>query len=112
MMTVEERVKMYKGKKQFIDNISKALGLSNTAVQKVDYVVLTRYNDTFKIDVYYEFVVVTFIGGAKAVKSVGGNSDSANFKEIGKLIGDGYYDEVNYYESLFEEGFTIVNLED
>lgn len=111
MMTIEERIKMYKSKKLFIDNISRALEVSNTNVMRVDYEVLTKFNDVFKIDVYNEFIIVTFVGGAKSVKSTSGNSDSANFREIGKLIDGGYYDEVRYYESLFDEGFTKVNLE-
>lgn len=111
MMTNEERIKMYKSKKLFIDNISRALEVSNTTVMSVDYEVLTKYNDLFKTDVYYEFAVVTFVGGAKSVKSISGNSDSANFRAIGALIDGGYYDEVRYYESLFDEGFTKVNLE-
>lgn len=110
-MTIEERIKMYKGKKAFIDNISRAFELSNTTVNKVEYVVLTNYSDLFKMDVYCEFIVVTFVGGAKSVRSISGNSDSANFREIGKLIDGGYYDEVNYYESLLDEGCTKVNLE-
>jgi len=104
-------VMMYKNKKAFIDNISKALELSNTTVAKVDYVVLTRYSDFLKVDVYYEYVIVTFIGGARSIRHVGGNSDSANFREIGKLIDGGYYDEVEHYEDLLnKEGFTIIEL--
>ena len=108
MMTTEQRIEMYKSKKQFIDNLSRALELSNTTVMKVEYVVLTKYNELFKMDVYNEFIVVTFIGGEKSVRAVSGNSDAANLISLAGLINGGYYEEVGYYESLFEEGFTKV----
>lgn len=112
MMTVEERIKMYKSKKAFIDNLSRALELSSTAVQKVEYVVLTKYNDLFKTDVYSEFIIVTYVGGAQSVRSVSGNSDAANLISLASLVeGSYYYQEVAYYESLLEEGFTEVDLE-
>ncbi len=111
MMTVEERIKMYKDKKAFIDNLSRALELSSTTVQKAEYVVLTKYNDLFKTDVYNEFIIVTFVGGAQSARSVSGNSDAANLISLASLVEGGYYQEVKYYESLFEEGFTKVDLE-
>jgi hypothetical protein len=112
MMTVEERIKMYKDKKAFIDNLSRALELSSTTVQKVDYVVLTKYNDLFKTDVYNEFIIVTYVGGVQSVRSVSGNSDAANLICLASLVeGDYYYPEIEYYENLLEEGFTEVDLE-
>lgn len=110
-MTTEERIKMYKRKKFFIDNISRALEVSNTTVMKVDYEVYSKHNPDCDTTCYAEFAVVTFIGGAKSVRSISGNSDSANFRAIGALIDGGYYDEVRHYESLNEEGFLKINLE-
>jgi hypothetical protein len=112
MMTVEERIKMYKDKKAFIDNLSRALELSSTTVQKVDYVVLTKYNDLFKTDVYNEFIMVTYVGGVQSVRNVSGNSDAANLICLASLVeGDYYYPEIEYYENLLEEGYTEVDLE-
>lgn len=100
MMTVEERIKMYKEKKAFIDKLSEALLMSKTTVMKVSYEVYSRYNPEYDTTHYTEFAVVTFTGGAKSVRTVNGNSDSANFREIGKLIDGGYYDELEYYEKV------------
>lgn len=109
-MTVEEKIKMYQRKKSFIDNISKALMLSDNTVMKAEYEVYSKYNPDYDATYYAEFVVVTFIGGAKSVKTVNGNSDSANFRAIGTLIDGGYYDENNYYESVVDN-CEKVNLE-
>jgi hypothetical protein len=49
---------------------------------------------------YTEFAVVTFVGGGKSVRVISGNSNNTNFREIGKLIDGGYYDEVEYYEKV------------
>jgi hypothetical protein len=60
--------------------------------------------------VYYtEFVVVTFTSGTISVRNISGNSNNANFREIGKLIDGGYYDEVEYYEKV-KESSTLVEV--
>ena len=109
-MTDQQRIAMYRKKKAFVDNISKALELSDTTVNKVSYEVWTRYNERFNMNVYYEFIVVEFIGGAESHRNVSGTSHSGIFQEIGKLINGGYYEEKGYYESFAEEGFTKVEL--
>jgi hypothetical protein len=110
MMTVEERTKMYKDKKAFIDKLSEALLMSKTTVMKVSYEVYSRYNPEYDTTYYAEFAVVTFTGGAKSVRTISGNSDSANFREIGKLLDGGYYDENRYYEDVVSN-CEKVNLE-
>jgi hypothetical protein len=110
-MTIEERIKMYKSKKAFINKLSEAFEYSSTSVMSVDYEVYQKeidQNNTY----FAEYVIVTFVGGAISVRSANGNSDSANFKEIAKLIDGGYYDEVRFYQTLTECGFVKVNLED
>jgi hypothetical protein len=109
-MTVEERIKMYKDKKAFIDKLSEALLMSKTTVMKVSYEVYSRYSPEYDTTYYAEFAVVTFTGGAKSVRTVSGNSDSANFREIGKLLDGGYYDENRYYEDVVSN-CEKVNLE-
>lgn len=109
MMTVEERIKMYKSKKAFIDNLSRAFELSSTTVMKVSYEV---YQKDFNGQTFYEeLIIVTYYGGSIAVKRVNGNSDSANLRSLAALVDGGYYDEVRYYEELTEYGFTKVDLE-
>lgn len=110
-MTIGEKIKMYKRKKAFITKLSEALVISSTSVMSVDYEVYQKELD--QDNAYFvEYIIVTFTGGAISVRSTNGNSDSANFKEIAKLIDGGYYDEVRFYNTLTESGFTKVNLED
>ena len=100
MLTLEERLELYQGKKCFIDTISKAFKLSETGVAKVDYEVYSKYNPVYDTTYYAEFIVVTFAGGGKSVRTATGNSNTANFNEIAKLIEGGYYDELEYYNDI------------
>lgn len=113
MLTVEERMHMYKGKKLFIDHISEAFAdpalYSN--VTKVEYEAYSKYNPEFDTTYYTEFVVVTFESGAKSIRTVSGTSNNGIFVEIGKLINGGYYDELDYYNSVVNCS-NKVNLED
>ena len=111
-MTDQQRIAMYQSKKVFVDNISKAFEnlTGRNSVNKVSYEVWTRYNERFNMNVYYEFIVVEFKGGAESHRNVSGTSHSGVFQEIGKLINGGYYEEKGYYESFAEEGFTKVEL--
>ena len=95
-MTVAEKIEMYKRKKAFIDDLSKALRMhACMAVTQVDYEVYQKTeNDS---DYFEEYLVVTFNGGAKSVRCANGNSYIANYVEIGKLLYGGYYDELPRY---------------
>lgn len=102
MLTIEERMHMYKGKKLFVDNISKVFEIKelNSNVTKVEYEVYTKYVPEVDAAYYAEFIVVTFTSDAKSVRAVSGTSNNGIFVEIGKLINGGYYEELNYYESV------------
>ena len=108
MLTVEERMHMYRGKKRFIDHISKVFEdeylMSNVA--KVEYEVYSKAAPDG--DIWYtEFAVVTFVGGGKSVRNISGNSNNANFREIAKLIDGGYYDELEFYKRAKELGTFV-----
>lgn len=108
MMTLEENIKMYKEKKAFIDAVNKAFQVrpKTHSVESIRYELYKTSGTYFK-----EYIVVTFNGGAISVRTVSGNSDTANFREIGKLIDGGYYQEVEYYEALESVyGFEKVEL--
>lgn len=69
------------------------LKMKYTTVSKIDY-------DVFAVDDrLYEAVVVQYIGGGKAVANCAGNSMSAIFRAIGKLLDGGYYDELAWYNA-------------
>ena len=118
MMTDKEVFKMYQNKKAFIDSISKAFQLrpKTHSIESIQYELFTKqitneFNEFVTNHTYYqEYLVVTFDGGGISVRSINGNSDTANFREIGKLIDGGYYDEVELYTSMEERGFTRVAL--
>jgi hypothetical protein len=113
-MTITEKIKMHKGKKTFIDNISRAFEAkpAGSAVETISYElyhkIIARDENTYHH--YVEFIVVTFIGGGKSVKVVNGNSNTANFRALGTLLDGGYYEENSYYESMLETGYELINL--
>ena len=112
MMTLEEKLEMYKNKKTFINDISKAFENkpSKTSVTSVDYEVYRK--DIAEDRIYFaEYIIVNFFGGGKSVRNVNGNSNSANFRVVGELIDGGYYDEVRNYETIVDNGFVLVKLE-
>jgi hypothetical protein len=115
MMTDKEVFTMYQNKKAFVDSISKAFQLrpKTHSIESIQYELFTKQinNELVTNYTYYqEYLVVTFNGGGISVRSINGNSDTANFREIGKLIDGGYYDEVELYTSMEERGFTRVAL--
>jgi thioredoxin-related protein len=69
-------------------------------VTKVVYEVYSNYSAAWNETHYTEFVVVHFVGGGKSVRTISGNSNNANFIEVGKLINGGYYDELDYYNKV------------
>jgi hypothetical protein len=108
-MTIIEKIEMYKNKEAFVQNVSKAFQsvITKTGVVAVDYEVYCKEVGP-DLTHFAEYIIVTFVGGGKSVRSVNGNSHSANFRAIGQLIDGGYYDEVRDYEALRDRGFTKV----
>ena len=111
MMPIEKRLEMYKNKKLFVDSISKVFEIKSlqSNVTKIEYEVLTKQINE-DVTAYYEFVIVTLTSGSKCIRSVSGTSNNGIFQELGKLINGGYYDEVDYYNSFFDNGFTKLEL--
>jgi hypothetical protein len=111
-MTVDEQIEMFKSKKSFIDYLNRAFesNLAGESIAKVAYEVYTK--EWRGEPVFQEYLVVTFKGGMKSVRSINGNSNMTNLVELGKLVNGGYYDEVPDYLTLAECGFEYVTLED
>lgn len=102
-------------KKEFVDALNVAFQVRprTHSVVKVELEVYSKVinNEYVTNHTYYqEYLVVTFSGGAKSVRSANANSNTANFREIGKLIDGGYYDEMELYNTLEARGFTRVEL--
>lgn len=100
-------------KKEFVDALNVAFQVRprTHSVVKVELEVYSKVinNEYVTNHTYYqEYLVVTFSGGAKSVRNANANSNTANFREIGKLLDGGYYTEVEAYNRLEEQGFTKV----
>lgn len=111
----KESINMFKRKKAFVDGLNTAFQVQprTHSVISVEFEVYSKQisNEYVTDYTYYqEYLVVTFSGGAKSVRSANGNSDTANFREIGKLVDGGYYDEMGLYNTLEERGFVRVEL--
>ena len=109
-MTMEEKIKMYQEKKSFIEGLSKVFEAKpkGSTVEAIAYEVY--HKDIVRGDVTYnhivEFVVVHFFGGAKSAKVVSGNSNIANFRVLGTLVDGGDYGELEYYNSVCNNGYS------
>ena len=105
MMTIEEKLKMYREKKNFIHDVSMAF-IKNPKGHSVDGVVYeVWFTETERGTFFNEWVIVQFAGGAESHRIVTGNSSSANFREVARLIEGGYYEERASYEAQAERGF-------
>ncbi len=100
-------------KTKLVNDISKALKnqrpFSTLTIDKVELkIFLNKKNMWFE-----EYVVVTYIGGSIATIRNTCNSVGYTFKNIGKLINGGYYDEVDEYKKLCkDESWELVEVPD
>lgn len=109
-MSIEEKLKMYREKKNFIWHIAN-LFVKNPAGHTVLDIVYEVWHKEMNGNHYFnEWVIVYFKGGATCPRRVGGNSNVANFKAIAELIEGGYYEEQPWYEKQKELGFKKVTL--
>jgi hypothetical protein len=108
-MTITEKLEMFKEKRNFIKNISKAFEAKpkGSSVQSVDYEVYRR-DDAGDHTYFREYLVVTFFGGGKSVKNISGNSNTANLRALGSIVDGGYYDEIQDYEMVQTLGEKVV----
>ena len=110
-MTIEERLKMYREKRQFVYEISMTFIKvpKGHSVKDVTYEVFFKESDWGWTDLT-EWVTVTYDGGGKAHKCVSGNSNAANFVVIGSMLQGGCYEQVRIYEEQSEQGYEKVKL--
>lgn len=89
-------------KKNFVDRVNYAIAdQPHVPVEKIE---LQVWSDDPKQEWYDEFIVITYHGGAIAVRTTTGNSNTANFQEIAKMINGGYYSEVKHYREITTSG--------
>ena len=107
-MTFDEKMTEYAKKADFIKALNPVVSDAISNISNIAYEVYE--NVTAEHAWFKEYLVVTYLGGAKAVRNCTGNSLSANFQELAKLLDGGYYDEVAYYSSLVPNGWERVDL--
>ena len=108
-MTMEEKIQMYKNKQRFVEQLSGVFQTTThgSTVEGISYEI---YHKSFSdhTSETREYVIVSYIGGAKSPRTVSGYSCTAIFRIIGALLNGGYYDEVRDYEALIEDGYQWV----
>ena len=82
-------------KKIVFDAMGRAISKALPSIRSIEL-------DIFKTEdgKTYEYIVVTFKGGAISVRNATINSMSANLYEISQLVNGGYYNEVETYQNL------------
>lgn len=85
-------------KKEFVEKVSEAIVGNVPSIEKVEY---EKYYRADK-DWTQEYIVVYFKDGAISVRNVNITSCGTIFREIGKLLFGGYYEEVRGRERLIE----------
>jgi len=107
-MIREEKLKMYKKKKDFVDDLSKVFEPRSysTSVEKIDYEVWENEEHGW----FVEYAVITFVGGGQSHISVNGNSTLAIFQAVAENIMGGYYKEEFTYKDLPKDGFKKLEL--
>lgn len=98
-MTIMEKLKLYREKKNFIWHLANAfiqypMGHS---VRNVTYEVWHKEHELFSHQ-FIEWLIVHYSGGAKSYLIVTGNSNTANFRAIGEVLDNGCYDNISMYE--------------
>lgn len=109
-MTIEEKLKMYREKRQFIYEVSMAFIKvpGGHAVDGVLYEVFFRESEYGTKIV--EWITVQYKGGAEAHKGVSGNSNEANFQAVANMIAGGCYEDNIWYEDLANCGWKKLDL--
>ena len=109
-MTIAEKLKMYREKRQFIYEVSRVF----TTVRGGHSVEDVRYEVFFKDTEYgpeiIEWLTVQYNGGGRAHRRVCGNSNSANFQEVADMVDGGCYGENPIYWAMDKMGWKKLDL--
>jgi hypothetical protein len=110
MITIEERLKMYREKKQFIYDVSMAF-IKNPKGHTVDGIIYeVFFMETEAEPRFSEWLTVQYFGGAEARHCVSGNSNSANFENVASMINGGCYGENMHYNEMPSCGWKKLDL--
>jgi hypothetical protein len=108
---MEEKIEMYNEKKQFIENLNEVFAIAPgcSSVEGVSYEVYTKDFGEDRIDTK-EWVIVHYKGSGFAPRVISGNSNAANFVVVGSMLQGGCYEQVQFYNSQLENGYTKVEI--
>ena len=93
-MEREAREKVLKEKVEFVNKLGDIIPQFVSHVEKLEYKVFKHIAH----DWYDEYLVITFVGGARLARICSGDSHLAILQEIGRRIEGGYYEEVQDLE--------------
>lgn len=96
--------------KKFVKEIGEVL--ARTPRMGIAKVELEIWHNTKDPELTEELLVVTYRGGAIAVRNCSMNSELANLNEIATLAYGGYYSEVEDYREMVASGEWIKEPED
>jgi hypothetical protein len=113
-MAVENKLEVYSDKKKFIENLNGIFQMEPKCltIEGISYELYVKDFDDYddpRVD-EREWVVVHLLGGGQAVRQVTGNTNVANFREIGNLLTGVYYSDVFKYLKLTDDGYRKVEL--
>lgn len=109
-MTITEKLKMYREKKNFIWDVAQAFiknPIGHTIADLEYEVFFKEAGSDFE---FAEWLAVTYRGGAKAYRRITWNSNTANFIDIAEMIEGGCYGENPVYFLLEERGWKKLDL--
>lgn len=109
-MTIEEKLKMYRDKKNFIWHVANIFIKNPTGHTVSDITYEVFHKEKNGNHYFNEWIIVHFKGGDTSLCRVSGNSNVANFQAIAELIDGGRYEEKQWYEMQFELEFKKVDL--
>ncbi len=91
------------GKINFVKDLSDAITNNLKSIKNISYEVFKNQ----KYNYHQEYLKIDYDGGAFAIRNCNGNSKTAIFEEINKLLNGGYYDEVSDYNRLLNNSDFI-----
>lgn len=110
MMTVEERLKMYREKRQFLYDVAMTF-IKNPTGHTIDGVVYeVFFKETNFGPNFQEWLTLQYKGGAEAHRVISGNSNSANFVAVANMVEGGCYEYNNWYNQLSKEDWKKLDL--
>lgn len=112
MMTIDEKLKMYREKSGFIADIDKLFTRNSKghSIAEISYEVWHKESEQCEHD-FIEWIIVSYNGGAKSYLRATGNSNTANFRAISEVLDHGFYEDmITYCKRQVVLGYRKVNL--